>query len=174
VLAALESARTQLAGLARSTLFREPRQRVEQAAQRLDAIEQALTRSASTRLTELRQQVASVEAALRHHRPDQQLALLRERLAALASRLSERAARQLQRHRERTKRTAEMLRLLSPKSTLQRGYSLTTNAGGQLVRSVADLQEGTPLLTELADGKFESIVRTVRKAKRQKSSKVEP
>jgi exodeoxyribonuclease VII large subunit len=164
--AAIESARTQLAGLARSALFREPRQRVEQAAQRLDSLDQALVRAVAMRLTDSRQRVAAAEAALRHHRPDQQLALLRERLAALAGRLGERVARQFQHRRERMARVAEMLRLLSPKHTLQRGYSLTADASGRLLRSAAEVAEGAQLTTEFVDGKVESVVQRVSKAKR--------
>ncbi len=163
--AALESARMQLAGLARSALFREPRRRVEEAAQRLDTLQQALQRALPTRLTNLAQRVAAAAAALRHHRPDQQLAVFRERLAGVASRLAERSARQLQQQRERLARAADKLRLLSPKSTLQRGYSLTTNADGQLIRSAAAITEGTVIVTELSDGKVESTVQRVQSQK---------
>jgi exodeoxyribonuclease VII large subunit len=163
--AALESARAQLAGLARSALFREPQQRVLQAVQRLDAAEQALARTAVAQVSLFRQRIASAESALRHHRPDQQLVLLRERLAGVSARLTERARRQIQRHREVTAHVAEKLRLLSPKSTLKRGYSLTTDETGALIRSVKGLAEGATLVTEMADGKVESIVRRVRKGK---------
>lgn len=169
VVTALDSARAQLAGLARSALFREPTQRIEQAAQRLDSAEQALSRAASAHLAELRTRVTAAESALRQHRPDQQLALLRERIASLAARLDERAAHQVQRQRERARRVAEMLRLLSPKSTLQRGYNLATDSEGRLIRSVAGLSEGTVLVTEFADGKAESVVRAVRKTRKPKA-----
>ncbi len=168
ILAALDSARAQLAGLARSALFREPTQRLEQAAQRLDTADQALTRSTTARISDLRTRIATAESALRHHRPDQQLALLRERLASLSTRLAERAARHLQRHRDRTTRVAEMLRLLSPKSTLKRGYNLATDATGRLIRSVTGLAEGSVLITEFADGKAESIVQAIRKTRAKK------
>lgn len=162
VIATLSAARTQLTGLMRSTLFREPRQRLEQAAQRLDGLDQALRRAAPDRLARLRQQVAGAEAALRHHRPDQQLAMFRERLAGVAGRLAERTTRQLQQQRERLARAADKLRLLSPQSTLHRGYSLTTDASGQLLRSAAGVTEGTTLVTEFSDGKVESTVQRVR------------
>ena len=168
VLAAVEHGRAQLAGLARSTLFREPRLRLEQAAQRLDGAEQGLRHAAPDRLEQMRQRVATAEAGLRHHRPDQQLALLRERLAGVAGRLAERAARQVQQHRDRTARATDKLRLLSPKHTLQRGYSLTTDAAGQVLRSAAAIAEGTLIVTELSDGKVESTVQRVSKGRKSK------
>lgn len=166
-LTALDSARAQLAGLARSALFREPQQRVQQASQRLDAAEQGLTRAVSDQVADFRQRLLAAGAALRHHRPDQQLALLRERLTALTASFAERASLALQSRRERLTHLAEKLRLLSPKSTLKRGYSFTTDAGGALVRSVSSLAEGATLVTELADGKVESTVKKVRKSKRE-------
>ena len=161
VVATLSAARTQLTGLMRSTLFREPRQRLEQAAQRLDGLDQSLRRAAPDRLARLRQRVTGAEAALRHHRPDQQLAMFRERLAGVAGRLAERATRQLQQQHERLARAADKLRLLSPQSTLHRGYSLTTDTKGQLLRSAAGVTEGATLVTEFSDGKVESTVQRV-------------
>ena len=158
VLAALESAKTQLAGLARSALFREPAQRVEQAIQRVDSAEQALARAAQAQLATLKQRADSLTASLRQHRPDQRLALLRQHLATFSTQIKERFARQIATRRERLTRTVDVLRLLSPKHTLKRGYSVTTNTDGKLLRSAKDIIEGTLLITELRDGKVTSVV----------------
>ena len=172
VLAALESAKTQLAGLARSALFREPSQRVEQAIQRVDSAEQALARAALAQLAGLRQRADGLAASLRQHRPDQRLALLRERLATLGAQVSERFARQITTRRERLARAGDVLRLLSPKHTLERGYSVTTNADGKLLRSTRDVTEGALLVTELRDGKVTSVVSNSTPGKKVKSRKV--
>ncbi len=157
VLAALESAKTQLAGLARSGLFREPAQRVEQAVQRVDSAEQSLARAALAQIAGLKQRAESLAASLRQHRPDQQLALLRERLATLGAQVSERFSRHIAVRRERLARAKDVLRLLSPKHTLERGYSVTTNADGKLLRSAHGIAEGSLLVTELRDGKVTSV-----------------
>ena len=158
VLAAVESAKTQLAGLARSALFREPAQRVEQAVQRVDSAEQALARAASARIALLRQRSDALFSSLRQHRPDQRLALLRERLTALGTQIGERFARHIATRRERLARAGDVLRLLSPKHTLERGYSVTTDAEGKLLRSAQEVAEGAVLVTELRDGKVTSVV----------------
>lgn len=173
VLAALETAKIQLSGLARSALFREPAQRVEQAIQRVDSAEQALARAALTQVAVHKQRADQLAASLRQHRPDQKLALLRERLASLGAQICDRFTRQIATRRERLARTKDVLRLLSPKNTLDRGYSVTTNAKGKLMRSAHDIAEGSLLVTELRDGKVTSVVKNStpgKKAKRRKGN----
>ena len=51
-----------------------------------------------------------------------------------------------------------------PARLLARGWSITTDADGQLVRSVADLEVGAPLATRLADGVARSTVTAVEPA----------
>lgn len=154
----LSALQRHLAGLARSTLFREPQMRIEQLTQRVDSAELALLHAIKGELNRRRQVLADHASDLRLHRPDQKLALLRQRMEALITRGRDSFARQLQLRRERLKRVAEMLRLLSPEHTLQRGYTLTTDAQGNLLRSVKDAPSGSTLVTKLRDGKITSIV----------------
>jgi len=51
-----------------------------------------------------------------------------------------------------------------PARLLARGWSITTDADGQLVRSVADLEVGAPIATRLADGVARSTVTAVEPA----------
>jgi exodeoxyribonuclease VII large subunit len=156
---AAESARTHLAGLTRTALFREPRQRIEQAAQRVDGAERALARALDQRIAELRHAVAVASAGLERHRPDQRAAILRERLATMSAMAESRLARRIAALHERLSRAGEKLRLLSPRHTLDRGYTLTMNAAGLLLRSSSAAGEGTRLVTEFRDGKVTSVVR---------------
>ena len=55
-------------------------------------------------------------------------------------------------------RLREKLSLLSPYSVLDRGYSLTTDATGAVVKSSDQLKPGDRLVTRLAKGEVESIV----------------
>ena len=61
-------------------------------------------------------------------------------------------------------RVAEILRrieLLSPKRTLERGYTLTLNASGQALSSCTGLLKGGQLYTQFADGKIESSITNI-------------
>jgi exodeoxyribonuclease VII large subunit len=55
---------------------------------------------------------------------------------------------------------AERVRLLDPKTTMARGWSITTTKDGRTVRSVANVSTGDDVVTHLADGTITSVVGT--------------
>jgi exodeoxyribonuclease VII large subunit len=156
--ASLAASARHVANLARAGLFREPRILIEQLTQRLDSAEQALTHATRNQLNHLGQLLMQNAAELRQFRPDRQLAFMRQKLEAFAGRSLDVFRQQVQRRRERLNRVVEMLRLLSPDHTLQRGYTLTTDATGKLLRSSADAAAGSTIVTKFRDGKTTSVV----------------
>jgi exodeoxyribonuclease VII large subunit len=156
--AAIEHSRTHLAGLLRSSLFREPARRIEEAAQRTDLADQSLQRAVESRLAEFSQRIESLGSRVRQHRPDQVLALHRQRICGIAGALAERFQQRLRRAKDRLVRADDMLRLLSPEHTVGRGYTITTTADGKVIRSVSDVSSGTELRTRLRDGALSSVV----------------
>ena len=60
-------------------------------------------------------------------------------------------------------RLATHLNALSPSAVLQRGYSITCNAEGKIIRSVESLRQKQSVKTLLADGAFESEITTINK-----------
>ncbi len=48
---------------------------------------------------------------------------------------------------------------LSPLSVLQRGYSVTTDAKGKIIRKTSDVSPGSELITRVADGSIKSVVK---------------
>ncbi len=159
VSAAIGHLRTHLAGLLRSALFREPARRIEEAAQRVDLADQSLQRSAESRLAEFSLRIEALGASVRQHRPDQVLALHRQEISGIAGTLTDRFQQRLRREKDRLTRIADMLRLLSPGQTIARGYTITTDADGKVIRSAASIGSGSELHTRLRDGKIISIVR---------------
>lgn len=67
----------------------------------------------------------------------------------------------LQQGHEQVSMMAARLSALSPLEVLQRGYSVTQSSEATVVRSVTDIQIGQELLTQLANGKFTSIVESL-------------
>ena len=53
---------------------------------------------------------------------------------------------------------AAKLELLSPNSTLQRGYSITRTPDGSIVKTVKRVKPGDPIRTLVSDGEFSSVV----------------
>ena len=58
------------------------------------------------------------------------------------------------------KRLDMQLKALNPLAVLNRGYSITMDAAGGIVRTVADLKDGQVVTTRLAKGRFESEVKS--------------
>jgi exodeoxyribonuclease VII large subunit len=155
---ALLRGRDRLAHLAAGPLVREPRARLDAAAQEIDLATEALQRMIRERMRAAGQRFADGSAALRRHRPDQRVALGRERAGAQQARFDEIFRRQFEARRQRLARGHELLRLLSPEATLQRGYSITRRADGTVLKSARGVAPGTPLLTHLRDGEIKSVV----------------
>jgi exodeoxyribonuclease VII large subunit len=93
--------------------------------------------------------VAAPTRALRQH--DQHL-------TAAAGVLSHRPLAVLGRQAERLDGIEARVRLLDPVNVLQRGWSITRDGDGNVVRSTGDVAAGTSLVTQLADGTIASTV----------------
>ncbi|MGV3531927.1 MAG: exodeoxyribonuclease VII large subunit [Chthoniobacteraceae bacterium] len=154
----VERQKQYVTSLARSRLFREPRERLGQASQRLDLAAENLEALIRDRVTQRSLRVEALLARLRHHRPDQLLAMRRQQVAALGGKLRQVLLEDIARCKEKTRRLADVLRLLSPEATLQRGYSITTSAEGELLTSAEDARRAKRLRTRFADGAVNSEV----------------
>ena len=80
------------------------------------------------------------------------------RLERAEGRLAQALASWLSETDHRVTTAATRLNLLSPYSVLERGYSLTTDASGRVVKCAADAPVGAKVTTRLASGVLESVV----------------
>lgn len=158
--------RQRLASMERSVLFREPRARLEAAAQRLDLLADRLAREPDLWLRLRRERVQAAFSALQQHRPDQQLALLRRKISAVEVQLGHRIRQRWDASAARLSTATEKLRLVSPQLVLERGYTMTFLKDGSLARTAQALAEGDRVVTRFADGEIESEVVTTRPPKR--------
>jgi exodeoxyribonuclease VII large subunit len=148
--------RSRLDLLKSGSLFREPRTRLDEAAQQLDAVSESLRRITVDWLRAARAGVAERLAALRQHRPDQLLALFRQRFAVVRGQLSERTGRAALQRRQRLEAAASLLGVLAPKSILERGFTMTLRPDGTVISSASAVNEGDPLVTRFRDGNVRS------------------
>ena len=118
---------------------------------------QSIARAAST----------SVDGArhLVNRRAEAVLVLTRHAVSGATRRRSEqtrRLVRESRRHAPAASRhldnIAERVRLLDPEHTLARGWSITRDADGRVLRSRAEVAAGDLVSTQLADGAIESVV----------------
>lgn len=117
-----------------------------------------LSRAVGTRLGRDAARLAECRARLERVRPSARHAAAAERVAALDARLRAAARRMTADRRRRLEGADRELRILGPGETLARGWSLTFDADGRLVRRAADAAPGSALVTRLADGVVRSRV----------------
>ena len=82
-----------------------------------------------------------------------------ERLANLTTRLGQAIKLHLQFSQQQLGKLTASLKALSPFAVIQRGYSLTATASGNIVYSIHDVQAGEELMTQLSDGVLASTVK---------------
>jgi exodeoxyribonuclease VII large subunit len=175
-----ESAAARLAAVARHRFFTRPgevidvhrrqletkrlalrtalREAVHRARRRVDGCDRRLSQLAPmARLRAARQTLDAQQRSLQHG--------LRRLTADAGRRLPRqgemlRAAmnRRLDRQRERLEALARQLQAVSPTAILDRGYSVTTDEEGRVIRSTGDVAEGQAIRTRVADGEFDSEV----------------
>jgi len=64
----------------------------------------------------------------------------------------------IERARQRFRRAEGILRVLGPEATLRRGYSITRDTKGNVIRTVRDVRSRMKIRTRLSDGEFGSEV----------------
>lgn len=140
-----------------------PRRRLQDAALRLDDACGGLWR-AFRRASRDKMQAASVAVdRFSRIRPLRRLANYRETLVRLATALRDQSRRQWAQRESRLAVAANRLRLLSPRSVLDRGYSITTDAAsGTILRDATLIPAGTRLQTLLKNGRVISVAESSR------------
>lgn len=68
------------------------------------------------------------------------------------------AGRNAERHAQDLRRVVAQLRAMNPLAVLDRGYSVTRNAAGRIVRARGDVRPGERIVTQVGDGAFTSEV----------------
>ncbi|HEV3392472.1 MAG TPA: exodeoxyribonuclease VII large subunit [Chthoniobacterales bacterium] len=147
--------RRHLDGCAR-VLGRELLNRMRDGQQRLDHAREILRRCLAHKIDNYRRGLAHALDVLQARSPVRELILRRNRFGDLQRRLRESPARILENARHRFQKIEGILRVLGPDATLRRGYSITTDARGKLIRSVAVVRSKMKIKTRVSDGEFES------------------
>jgi exodeoxyribonuclease VII large subunit len=85
----------------------------------------------------------------------------RSRIAVSVERLRTRPRTALERQSQKLMMHAAAVRLLDPVTTMARGWSITRDSSGNVVRSISDIKKGDTVVTALADGSITSTVEGV-------------
>ncbi|HEX3818253.1 MAG TPA: exodeoxyribonuclease VII large subunit, partial [Chthoniobacterales bacterium] len=150
--------RQRLAALSEKSLGRELRQRLRETQQQLDFTREALWRQIEKRRAVERTRLTNAGIALKAHRPAREITARRQKLHESQRRLEAQVRNRLTSAEQSWERVAGMLRLLGPQATLERGYSITRDAAGKLIRTREAVSAGAKITTRVSNGEFDSTV----------------
>lgn len=155
---AVELRRLQISRLTEVPYLREPQRLIAERQQRVDQLEMRLSEIWRNLFQQRRSRVERFAAFLSAFRPEHWLLAKRSAVAGLEARMKWIANSRLESHKSRVAELTNFLRLLGPKQTLERGYSITLDSNGAVIRSVQALKSGDRIQTMLADGDVNSLV----------------
>lgn len=133
-----------------------PRERLARAGERLERLEQRL--GAGLRLKLERSRAKGTLAAQRLHFARPRLEQAHKAVGALDRKLGLAIERVLQAHHTHLETLASHLEHLGPLGVLARGYSITRNSHGEIVRTTAGVTAGELISIQLAQGELAARV----------------
>src|SRR5262252_7111734 len=140
------------------SLGRQLLNRVRDAQQRVDQARETLQRCLTHKIEGFKRGLLHIAHVLQPRRLLGELTIRRNRFADLHRRLVACPAHLIENARHRFRRIEGILRVLGPDATLRRGYSITMNDRGQIIRTTAVVRPKMRIRTRLSDGEFDSEV----------------
>ena len=137
-------------------LGRQLLNRVRDAQQRLDHARETLKRCLAHKIDSYKRGLLHAVRVLQARSPARELMMRRDRFADLHRRLVACPGRLLENARHRFQRIEGILRVLGPDATLRRGYSITINERGNVIRTITAVRPKMKIRTRVSDGEFGS------------------
>ena len=131
---------------------------VRDAQQRLDHARETLQRCLAHKIDSYKRSLLHITRALQARSPARELIIRRNRFADLHRRFFACPPRLLENARHRFQRIEGILRVLGPDATLRRGYSITMNERGKVIRTIATVRPKMKIRTRVGDGEFGSEI----------------
>jgi exodeoxyribonuclease VII large subunit len=149
--------RRQIDGSARA-LARQLLNRTRDAQQRLDHARETLQRCLAHRIDSCKRGLLHMTRALAARSPSRELLIRRNNVNDMHRRLIACPPRLLENATHRFRRIEGILRVLGPDATLRRGYSITADERGKIIRTVSSVSSKMKIRTRVSDGEFSSEV----------------
>jgi exodeoxyribonuclease VII large subunit len=130
--------------------------------ERLDRLDHRLQWAASQRLRRLERALDACRQRILMHAPGSEITMLQDRLTQWQRHLERAEVALLRQHAQHVHALAARLESTSHRATLARGFTITRTRRGQIVTTPQTVKPGDRLITETAEGLFESRVTDAR------------
>ena len=141
--------------------MRHPKDRLQHNAQRLDQLELRLNRAVLTQLKHFKNRLHAAQLQHQHFHPMPLLRHNSEKLLQLQQRLQRQLKQSLTQNQNALNHWMNLLDTVSPLRTLDRGYSITLDVNGKVLRSAKNIKTGELVTTKLANGELQSRVEKI-------------
>jgi exodeoxyribonuclease VII large subunit len=138
--------------------LRHPGERINVQLQKIEHYQKALVSALNYRLSHWQQQLQQHEHRYQQQHPERLIAMFQDKLVSLTKRSRQAIQQQLNNKQQHLAAQAQLLNAVSPLGVLSRGYSITSNHEGALIRSAQALKPGDTIHTQLGNGGFASQV----------------
>ncbi len=132
------------------------------APERINYLETRALNAADNRLSRAELQLNRLLSAHGLRRLPDLLERRQEKLLSLSRSLTQTVRYHLEQQAASLKTLGAKLELLNPANVLSRGYSVTRNENGEIIRSVGNIRPGSIINSEVADGILTSEIRAVK------------
>lgn len=139
-------------------LARELLKRLRDAQQQADLARETLRRQVAHKIDNYKRSLLHMAGMLQSRSPARELVTRRSRFVDLHRRFIALPLRLIENAQQRFCHVEGILRVLGPDATLRRGYSITTDERGKLIRTVAAVRPQMKIRTRVTDGEFGSGV----------------
>ncbi len=157
LLAEAMARKTHLLGQQVSNLHKRlqhPGRKLQEQAQHLDHLDIRLRRAINNRLQRQRLQMDSLQDKLSRVHPADAISDRQQLVAEYLKRMTRGIVQQLETKKSQTAQALHLLDTVSPLKTLGRGYSIMRDDKGAVVKSVAGVNAGDHLKSQVADGEI--------------------
>jgi exodeoxyribonuclease VII large subunit len=156
----LEFLKNQLASFERTALFLEPPRRLREHRQTLDRLAEELHALSEDSIQSRRISLERHFHAISRHNPESKISELGVQLSTARQAMDRSAASRLRDLRATLDRHAALLGALNPNAALARGYTITMDSEGRILRSAAEALAAAELQTQFPDGVVRSLPRS--------------
>ncbi|OZG72094.1 exodeoxyribonuclease VII large subunit [Hahella sp. CCB-MM4] len=132
--------------------LKHPGRRLQELSQRVDDIEIRLQRTMRSRLQTLNDRLSGAHHRLGLIHPEKRIRQGHENLSAIQARLQRAMHSLLTSKQQHLARTVAFMEGVSPLATLSRGFSITSNAAGEILRHSDQVTVGEQITTRLNQG----------------------
>ena len=148
--------KNQLESFERTALFLEPPRRLREHRQTLDRLSEDLHASTEAVIQNRRFALERQSRVLAAHNPLGKIESLLQQLSAAQEFMHRTAQTVLRDHRQILNRHSAVLEALNPDAALARGYTITRDATGRILRSATEARTCEILETQFSDGAIRS------------------